>query len=174
MPYSVSMPSTFAIALELEILPRTHVLDRATTLDVVFFSVDQRANENDPFALLARNTGPIIGVCCVRKVLVLAELLTNRFEEILFAKAPPLICDLTLDRDFLGPANNVFDHGARCEVFEVQNLFVAALVGDLKEAILVVDTEHVRNRFFDHRLNGLGAITATEFEHRVLVERQLN
>src|SRR5271154_4863224 len=122
MPYSVSMPSTFAIALELEILPRTHVLDRATTLHVVFFSVDQRANENDPFALLARDTGPVIGVRRVRKIFVLAELLTNRFEEILLTKAPSLISDLALHGDLLGPTDDVLDHGARREVFEIQNL----------------------------------------------------
>src|ERR1700677_2524628 len=143
IPYSVSIPRTLAIALGLEILPRAHVLDRATTLHVVFFSVDQRADENDPLALLARDSCPVVGVGGVGKVFVLAELLTNRFEEVVLLESSTLARDLALHGDLLGPSHNVLDHGARSEVLEVQDFFIAALIGDFQESILIVDAEHV-------------------------------
>src|SRR6202020_1626808 len=87
IPYSVSMPVTFAMAMELEVLPGTHVLDRAAALHVVLFTVHQGANKDDALALLARDSRPVVGVGGVRKVFVLAELLTNGLEQVVLAQS---------------------------------------------------------------------------------------
>src|ERR1700722_10327801 len=101
IPYSVSMPRTFAIVMKLEVLSRTHVLDRASPLDVVFLTVDQRTNEDDALALLTRDTCPVVGVSRVGQVFILAELLANRFDEVVLLKTSALACDLALDGDLL-------------------------------------------------------------------------
>ena len=67
--------------------------------------------------------------------------------------SPPSICRL-ID-ELLGPADDVLDHGARGEVLEVQDLLVAVLVGDLEEAVGVVDRVHAVDRGHDHRLDRL-------------------
>ena len=58
--------------------------------------------------------------------------------------------DLTLDRQLLRPPHDVLDHGARGEVLEEEDLLVAVLVGDLEEAVGVVDGVHAVDRVVDH------------------------
>ena len=48
---------------------------------------DQRADVDDPLALLARDPGPVIGIRGVGQVLVLGELVDDRVEQVLDAQA---------------------------------------------------------------------------------------
>src|SRR5579863_9066736 len=101
MPYSVSIPRTFATDMVLEVLAGADVLDRTTAEDVGLFAVHERADEDDPLALLARHTRPVVGVRRVGQVFVLAVLLTNRLDQVVGAQPASLVGDLALDRQLL-------------------------------------------------------------------------
>src|ERR1035437_811433 len=173
MPNSVSTPRTFAMAIELEVLAGADVLDRSATLDVGLLAVDKGPDEDDTFTLLARDARPVVGVGGVGKILVLAVLLANRFEQVRALQSTSVTRDLTLDREFLGAPHDVLDHGARREVLEVQDLLVTALVGDFEESVLVVDAVHVGDRLFDHDADGLVAIAAAELVDELFVDWQV-
>src|SRR5665213_3194183 len=149
MPYSVSIPRTFATDIVLEVLAGADVLDRSTAEDVGLFAIHEGADKDDPFALLSRHARPVVRVRGVGKVLVLA-----------------------VHREFFGPTNDVFDHGATREVLEVQHLFVATLIRHFEESVLVGHAVHVRDGLFDHDLDGLGPVSPTEVAYRRLVDRQ--
>ena len=80
--------------------------------------------------------------------------------------------DLTLDRELLRPSDDVLDHRPRGEVLEVQGLFVAVLVRDFEEAVLVVGPVHLGDRLLDHDDNGLFRVAATEEAHIGGIQRQ--
>src|SRR3954452_7912971 len=144
MPNSVSTPQTFRIATRppyrpLQILTRRDALDRTTTGRLALGLLrDERAHVDDALALLAGDLGPVVGVRRVRQVLVLLVLLRDRREEIVGADALRALADLALDRQLLGAAHDVLDHGAGREVLEVHDLLVAVLVGHLQEPVRVV------------------------------------
>src|SRR3954453_54408 len=77
---------------------------------------DDRADVDDALALLAGDLRPVVGVRRVRQVLVLAELLLDRVEQVLRADARTASRDGALDRQLLGAPHDVLDHGARREV----------------------------------------------------------
>ena len=81
MPYSVSIPKTLGMATRatLQVLTGVHALD----LPAVAVVAEQRADVDDPLALLARDPRPVVGVRGVRQVLVLLELVADRGEEVL-------------------------------------------------------------------------------------------
>src|SRR6478672_949808 len=85
---------------------------------------DERADVDDPFALLAGDPGPVVGVGRVRQVLVLAELVDARGQQVL--QAQPLLVrgQQVLDGHLLPAIDDVLDHRAGVEVLEVQRLLV--------------------------------------------------
>src|SRR5439155_17551710 len=113
----------------LQVLARRDPLDGAAALGRLVVALgDERADVDDPLALLARDLRPVVGVGRVREVLVLLELLADRREEVVGTDAPLAFGDGALDRQLLGPAHDVLDHGARGEVLEEHHLLVAVLV----------------------------------------------
>src|SRR5580698_11614157 len=96
MPYSVSIPRTFATDIVLQVLAGADVLDRSTAEDVGLFAVHERANEDDPFALLPRHARPVVRVRRVREVFVLAVLLSNRLDQVIGAQSAAVRGDLAL------------------------------------------------------------------------------
>src|SRR4051794_8083316 len=58
---------------------------------------DQRADVDDPLALLAGDAGPVVGVGGVRQVLVLPELVHARVEQVLQSQALALGGEELLD-----------------------------------------------------------------------------
>ncbi|CCH72018.1 conserved hypothetical protein [Nostocoides australiense Ben110] len=77
-----------------------------------------------------------------------------------------------LDRRLLGPVDDVLDHRPGVEVLEVEDLLVAAGVGDLEETVVLVLGIHARHRGLDHRLHrGLGR--AAVLGDVVRVQRQV-
>src|SRR5919205_1297704 len=83
MPYSVSVPMTFGIAIQpasLEVLAGTDALHLAALVGALS---EQSSDVDDPLALLARDARPVVRVGGVRQVLVLLELVADRVEEIL-------------------------------------------------------------------------------------------
>src|ERR1700722_1678272 len=173
MPYSVSIPRTFATDIVLQVLAGTDVLNRTTAEDVGLFAVDERADEDDPFALLSRHACPVVRVRGIREVFVLAVLLSNGFDQVFGAQATTLVGDLSLHGELLRSTNDVLDHRAAREVLEVQHLFIATLVGDLEEPILVVHSVHVGDGVFDHHLDSLGAVSPAEVANRTFVDRKI-
>src|SRR3954454_2041087 len=79
---------------------------------------DDRADVDDALALLAGDLRPVVGVRRVRQVLVLAELLRDRRDEIRGADARGRTGDLALDGELLRPAHDVLDHRSGREVLE--------------------------------------------------------
>src|SRR5262249_15558575 len=146
MPYSVSMPITLGMAMTpcprgfrlrrtlddpgrtLQVLPRGHALDLATGPALVS---DQCAHVDDPLARLPADARPVVGVRRVRQVLVLLEFVGDRGGEVLCLEALLAGLEEALDGGLLGPRDDVLDHGAGVEVLEIQDLLVAAGVGDL-------------------------------------------
>src|SRR5216684_8521281 len=94
-PYSVSVPHTFGTAtgkaywrclmaptpVASEVLAGGDAFDLASARRFVTFG-EKGADEHDSFTLLARDLRPVIGVGGVREVLVLAELLLDRRDEV--------------------------------------------------------------------------------------------
>src|SRR5215210_106185 len=152
IPYSVSIPQTFRMAIAgpypltgvrpLQVLAGAHTLDGPPAGGFLALR-HQGADVDDPLALLARDLGPVVGVGGVRQILVLLVLLLDGGEHVGRADAPALAGDRPLDGELLGPAHDVLDHGARREVLVVQDLLVAVLVRDLQEAVVVVGAVHL-------------------------------
>src|SRR5712691_13175598 len=152
MPYSVSIPMTFGIAMWL-----LQVLAGADPFDLPPGSAlvgDQRADVHDPLALLARDACPVVRVRRVRQVLVLLELLADRGEQVLRLQALLAGLQEPLDGLLLRPAHDVLDHGSRGEVLEEQDLLVARRVRDLEEPVLVGLGVHPLGGLVDHPVHG--------------------
>src|SRR4051812_10337888 len=121
----------------LQVLPGVaHGVDRATGLGALAAG-DQRADVDDPLALLAGDPRPVVRVRGVRQVLVLAELVDARGEQMLHAQAALTGREQVLDCHLLAAVDDVLDHRAGVEVLEVQRFLVAVGVGDLEEAVLL-------------------------------------
>src|SRR5947209_3619164 len=121
IPYSVSMPHTLAIAISstLQVLPCRDAFDGAAAGGVLAVG-DQRAHVDDALALLARDLLPVVRVGGVGEVLVLLELLLDRRQKIVDSDALALAGDRALDRQLLGPPDDVLDHCPLGEVLEGQ------------------------------------------------------
>ena len=128
MPYSVSMPQIFGIATVAAYRSPTVTLAGAAGAATgtgrwrparwhgrprrsVVVLRDERADVDDPLALLARDLRPVVGVGGVGQVLVLLVLLVDRLDEVVDADAPVAAGDEALDGQLLGPAHDVLDHG---------------------------------------------------------------
>src|SRR5262249_52089453 len=136
--------------LRSEVLTRSDAFDLAAA-GVAVALVHDRADVDDALALLARDLRPVVGVRRVRQVLVLAELLLDRLEQILGGDPAVATRDRPLDRELLRPAHDVLDHRTRREVLEEQGLLVAVLVRHLEELVLVADGVHRVDGLVDHR-----------------------
>src|SRR6478672_4193815 len=151
MPYSVSIPITRRTVMGrgyasrptarpprgLEVLTRVRDgVDLPAGLGSLL-ALDQGADEDDPLALLAGDAGPVVGVRRVGQVLVLLELVDARLEQVRDPDALLVTLEQVLDRHLLRPRDDVLDHGAGVEVLEVQDLLVAAGVGDLEELVVL-------------------------------------
>src|SRR6187401_2926386 len=103
MPRSPPRPTS-------EVLTGTHPLDRAASGRLVLgLALDERADVDDPLALLARDLRPVVRVGRVREVLVLLVLLVDRRDEVLGPDALLAATDEALDGQLLGPAHDVLD-----------------------------------------------------------------
>src|SRR5579862_4543804 len=132
-------PEPGSRAIASEVLPgpgRSDALDGPAPFDL-FVVGEEDPQIDDPLALLARDLGPVVRVGGVGQVLVLLVLLADGPQQVVGADAAALARDLPLDGELLGPADDVLDHGAGGEVLEVEDLFVAVLIGDLDEAVVV-------------------------------------
>src|SRR5271156_372985 len=104
MPYSVSIPHTLVVATSrpyrsrpaLQVLPRTHSLDRPTTMHLAVLG-EQGTDIDDAFALLPRDAGPVVGVGGVGQVFVLFVLLADGLEQVGRADAAGVAGDDPLD-----------------------------------------------------------------------------
>src|SRR5262245_45808618 len=122
MPYSVSIPITFGMAMGPPLVGRKKSragggdAPRPTRLQVLAGVDDpldgpllflglahERLHVDDPLALLAGDLGPVVGVRRVRKVLVLLELLPHGVEHVLEGDALLAGLDVALERELLGP-----------------------------------------------------------------------
>ena len=144
-----------------QVLAGTHPLDGATAPGLLGVG-QEGAHVDDALALLARDPRPVVGVGGVGQVLVLLVLPADRLHQVRGADPAALARDLPLDGELLGPADDVLDHGPRGEVAVVQHLFVAVLVGDLEELVLVVGPVHLRHGVLDHGLDRLGGVASPE------------
>src|SRR3954462_7050493 len=123
-------------------------VDRAPGL--VALAADERADVDDPLALLARDPRPVVGVGGVRQVLVLLELVQARRHQVAHPQPAGPGLQLLLDRHLLRPVDDVLQHGAGVEVLEVQDLLVTVGVGDLEEAVLLALGVHALDGALDH------------------------
>src|SRR5665213_3884650 len=94
MPYSVSIPQTLGMAtrrpyprFSSKILTGAHPLDGPATLGAQVFA-DERADVDDPLALLSGDLRPVVGVGGVGEILVLLVLLADRLQEVIGADPP--------------------------------------------------------------------------------------
>src|SRR6266702_298219 len=129
-----------------------HGVDRPAGL-VAALPGDQGPDVDDPLALLARDPGPVVRVGRVGQVLVLAELVHARREQVRDPQALSAGLEELLDRHFLRPVHDVLDHGARVEVLEVEHFLVAVGVGDLEEPVLLRLAVHPLDDPLDHLLH---------------------
>src|SRR5262245_61417558 len=113
---------------------------------------------HDPLPLLTGDLGPVVGVGRVWEVLVLLELLANGGEEVVDDDALVAGLDVALEGELLGAAHDGLDHGAGSEVLEVEDLLVAIGVGDLEEAIVLLEAVHLVQGGGDHAREGRGEI----------------
>src|SRR3954464_15739217 len=68
---------------------------------LVALAADQRADVDDPLALLARDPRPVVGVGRVGQVLVLLELVQARRRQVADPQSPDAGLELFLDRHLL-------------------------------------------------------------------------
>src|SRR5439155_10077163 len=176
MPYSVSMPITFAIAMAgpgyrvLQVLAGVDPLHLATLVSLG--PAEQGPHVDDPLALLAGDPGPVVRVGGVGQILVLLELVADGLEHVLPLQPLLALRQEPLDGHLLRPGHDVLDHGARVEILEIEDLLVAGGVGDLQEAVLLGLGIHPLHRVLDHRRHGPGAVAAGRADVLV-VERDL-
>src|SRR5207244_2263238 len=148
MPYSVSMPVTFGIAIGPRasadartlrgLYPprRLEILSRADPVDLAALALgvpEQGPDVHDALALLARDPGPVVGVGRVGQVLVLLELVADGRHQVLELEALLAEGQEPLDGHLLGPADDVLDHGPGVEVLEVEDLLVPGLIRHFEE-----------------------------------------
>src|SRR3989442_3163202 len=167
IPYSVSMPMTFGMAMRFLAPWRTETpgpgqgkdeggapppsrsrlqilsgIDDALDAPLLLLGLaHQRLHVDDPLTLLPRDLRPVVGVRGVRQVLVLLELLADGGLEVLGGDALGAAADQALEGELLGPAANGLAHPARGEVLEVEHFLVAVGV-DRKSTRL--NSSHVR------------------------------
>src|SRR3954453_15944210 len=98
---------------------------------LVALAADERADVDDPRALLARDPRPVVGVGRVGQVLVLLELVEARRRQVADPEAAGAGLQALLDGHLLRAVDDVLQHRARVEVLEVQDLLVTVGVGDL-------------------------------------------
>src|SRR4051794_19544247 len=84
-------------------------VDRLAGLGALL-GLDEGADVHDPLPLLAGDAGPVVGVGRVREVLVLAELVGARLEQVLDAQPPLPGVEEVLDRHLLRAVDDVLDH----------------------------------------------------------------
>src|SRR3984885_13313956 len=97
----------------------------------------QGPDVDDPLPLLARDPRPVVGVGGVGQVLVLAELVDARGQQVGDADALLPGLQELLDGHLLRAGHDVLDHRPGVEVLEVQDLLVPVRVGDLEEPVLL-------------------------------------
>src|SRR2546427_8966411 len=189
IPYSVSIPMTFGIAIRPSSLPTENeppvsrgrrsggkgggrrpppllleILaggdDLLDVLLLLFGVAHERLHVDDPLALLAGDLRPVVGVGRIRQILVLLELFAHGIEQV--AGADPLLAaaDQPLEGQLLGPSHDRLDHGARGEVLEVEDLLVAVGVGHLEATVLLGETVHRFDRGPDPRVDGALGVAA--------------
>src|SRR6266851_3432697 len=132
-----------------EVLTGADPLDGPPTGGLLAFGEDG-ADVHDALALLPRDLGPIVGVGGVGQVLVLLVLLLDGLEQVGGPNAPAVAGEGALDRQLLGAADDVLDHGPGREVLEVHDLLVAVLVGDLQKPVVLVVAVHLLDGALDH------------------------
>src|SRR4051794_25278096 len=118
---------------------------------LVALAADERADVDDPLALLARDPRPVVRVGGVGQVLVLLELVDAGLHEVADPQAGGAGLQVLLDGHLLGPVDDVLQHRAGVEVLEVQDLLVTVGVGDLEEAVLLALGVHPLDGALDHR-----------------------
>src|SRR4051794_30411853 len=146
-------------------------VDRAARLGPLVRG-DERPDEDDPLALLAGDLRPVVGVGGVRQVLVLGELVEAGLEQVTDPQPPDAGIKQVLDRHLLRAVDDVLDHRARVEVLEVQDLLVAAGIGDLEELVLLRLLIHPGDRPVDHPRHRRPRVTA-ELRQVLRVQRQV-
>src|SRR5215469_15859609 len=103
----------------LQVLPGVgHRVDGAAGLGAVLAG-DQGPDVDDPLSLLAGDPRPVVGVRGVGQVLVLAELVHARSQQMRDADALLPGLEELLDRHLLRPGHDVLDHRPGVEVLEV-------------------------------------------------------
>src|SRR5262245_19498786 len=113
IPYSISVPITLGMAIasspapgsSLEVLTGPDVFDRPPFVAVD--PGDQSADVDDPLALPAGDTRPVVGVGGVREILVLLELLAHCVDQVLELDAPIALLDEALHGLLLGAIDDV-------------------------------------------------------------------
>src|SRR3989442_10576426 len=179
IPYSVSVPMTFGMAMRFLAPWRTEApgpgqgkdeggapppsrsrlqilsgIDGALDAPLLLLGLaHQRLHVDDPLTLLPRDLRPVVGVRGVRQVLVLLELLADGGLEVLGGDALGAAADQALEGELLGPADDGLDHRARGEVLEVEHFLVAVGVGDLQEAVFLEVTYAHRYNQHPHALH---------------------
>src|SRR3954462_1873170 len=180
MPYSISVPMTRRTLMDppsaarptrpagaagSEVLTRIGGrVDRPARL--VALAADERADVDDPLALLARDPGPVVGVGRVGQVLVLLELVEARGHQVTDPQTPGAGLQLLLDGHLLAAVDDVLQHRAGVEVLEVQDLLVTVGVRDLEEAVLLALGVHPLDGALDHP--GDGRLAAATVLRQVL------
>src|SRR5919107_862580 len=107
MPYSTSVPITRRTVTGRAYAPTTPGLevltgvrdgvDRSSRLGALLAG-DERADEDDPLALLAGDAGPVVGVRGVGEVFVLLELVDARLQQVRDPDAVLVVVEQVLDR----------------------------------------------------------------------------
>src|SRR5665648_297490 len=144
---------------------RRHRLDGAPAL-LAALALHDRADEDDPLALLAGDPRPVVGVGRVGQVLVLLELGDARGQQVLHPDAALTSGQQLLDRRLLGAVDDVLDHGAGGEFLEVEDLLVAPGVGHLQELVRLRLPVHPLDGALDHPLDGALPVLAVHGEDR--------
>src|SRR5438876_6730854 len=179
IPYSVSMPMTFGMAMRFLAPWRTETpgpgqgkdeggapppsRSRLQILSGVDDALDapllllglahQWLHVDDPLTLLPRDLRPVVGVRGVRQVLVLLELLADGGLEILGGDALGAAANQALECQLLGATDDGLDHRTRGEVLEVEDFLVAVGVRDLEEPVLLGERVHGLHGPGDHDLD---------------------
>src|SRR3954454_911894 len=121
MPYSTSVPITRRTLIGApgpgsQVLTGVgHRLDGTARFGALLAG-DQGPDEHDPFTLLARDPGPVVGVGGVGEVLVVLELVHARLQQMLYPEPLLAVVEEVLDGHLLGSFDDVLDHRAGVEV----------------------------------------------------------
>src|ERR1700678_1611020 len=147
MPYSVSVPITRRTLMPSSLQGGQHYPSKV--LSGVRHGVygaarlgtglagNQRPDVYDALALLAGDTCPVVRVGGVGQVLVLAELIDARGQQVAHPHALLPGVEELLDGHLLGPGDDVLDHRAGVEVLEVQDFLVTVGVSALEDPVFL-------------------------------------